>query len=189
MNNTENTENVEANTEPESEPESCVDNLEPEPRQMSALVYDNKHLLSDGAVNTYQTIFLQHENEHARKMEELKAPLFKVEYIKTITIAKNRPRPRDSDCDTDEDDVPIVAETNPGIKPDFLVAWLRGKTGFCSHMKNRVHCTIHQGVIPIVDMDSKEPYWGKGCQLIDADSVSGVIIKSNITILNIERYY
>ena len=55
-------------------------------------------------------------------------------------------------------------------------------------MKNRVHNTIHQGVIPIVDTDSKKPYWGKGCQLIDADSVSGVIIKLNITILNIERY-
>ena len=179
MNNTENT---------APEPESCVDNLEPEPRQMSALVFDNKHLLSDGTVNTYQPIFLRHEQDRIKKMKELKAPLYKIEFIKTTTVAKIRPRPRDSDCDTDDDEVPIVAETTGGIKPDFLVAWLRGKTGFCSHMKNRVHCTIHQGVIPIVDMDSKKPYWGKGCQLIDADSVSGILINNKITILNIERY-
>ena len=53
-------------------------------------------------------------------------------------------------------------------------------------MKSRVHNTIDQGVIPITD--SKKPYWGKGCQLIDADQVNGILIKVNITILNIKRY-
>ncbi len=184
MDNTDN-QIVEAKAGPEPESESCVDTMSPEPQQMSMLVYDNKHLLSDGAVATYQHLFLQHEQDRIKKMEELQAPLFKIEYIKTTEVVKNLKKP---DSESDEDVVHEISETDPGIKPTFLVAWLRGKTGFCRHMKRKVFHTLDQGVIPIMDTDCKKPYWGKGCQLNEVSSVGGIMIKVNITILNIERY-
>jgi hypothetical protein len=105
--------------EPEPEPESCVDNMSPEPEQMSMLVFDNKHLLSDGAVATYQPIFLQHEKDRLKKKAEIESPLFKIEYITRSTLIKPQfSNPDDSDYDED-DFPPIVHETNPGMKPKF----------------------------------------------------------------------
>ena len=178
--------------EPEPEPESCVDNMAPEPEQMSMLVFDNKHLLSNGAVATYQPIFLQHEKDRLKKKTESESPLFKIEYVSRSTLIENQFPNRD-DSDFDEDYFPpIVKELgggfHPGLKPKFKVLWLRGKTGFCAHQKNKISATLDLGVIPLADMQCKVPYWGKGCHLENYDTFGATLFKTTIVILNIERY-